>query len=67
MKTYIVTIFTRSNSCISPNKFLFSDILPATTIKNAKIDAWHIFDFWHNDMNLSRHDVRIEAKQFTAE
>lgn len=67
MKYYTFTIYTRSNACVAPNKMIFTGSLPANTIKNAKIDAWSLFDFWYNDMRLRRHDVRIEVKPYTAE
>lgn len=67
MKTYSVTIYTRSNACINPNKEVFQQILEAKTAKSAKINAWHFFDTWFNRARHSRHDFRIEAKQYTAE
>lgn len=70
MKKYTVTIYTRSNACINPNKEVFQQIFEAKTAKSAKISAWHFFDIWYNSARYSpysRHDVRIEAKSFTAE
>ena len=67
MKYYSVTIYTRSNACISPNKFVFKHTVEAKTAKQAKLYAWHFFDAWYNSARYSRHDLRIEAKQFTAE
>lgn len=67
MKKYIVTIYTRLNACISPNKELFQNILTARTAKHAKIDTWYYFDIWFNSLFYSRHDVRIEVKPYKAE
>ena len=67
MKTYIVTIYTRSNACINPNKVIFKHIVEVETAKQAKLYTWHFFDAWYNSARYSRHDLRIEAKQFTAE
>ena len=67
MKKYTVTICTRSNACISPNKEVFQHILESNTAKRAKLDTWHFFDTWYNSAHYSRHDVRIEANPFTAE
>lgn len=67
MKKYLVTIYTRSNACLNPNKELFQHILKAKTAKHAKLDTWYYFDAWFNNLWYSRHDVRIEAKLFTAE
>ena len=67
MKKYEVTIYTRSNACLSPNKKLATGSLPANSIKNARIDAWEFFNHWFNNMKLHRNDVRIEVKPFTAE
>lgn len=67
MKKYLVTIYTRSNACINPNKEVFQQIFEAKTAKSAKINAWHYVDAWFNSLSYSRHDLRIEAKQFTAE
>ena len=46
MKTYTVTIYTRSNACISPNKVIFQHIVEAKTAKQAKLYAWQYFDAW---------------------
>ena len=67
MKTYLVTIYTRSNACISPNKVIFQHIVEAETAKQAKLHTWQYFDAWFNSTGYSRHDLRIEAKPFTAE
>ena len=67
MKYYTVTIYTRSNACISPNKFVFKHTVEAKTAKQAKLYAWHFFDAWYNSARYSRHDLRIEAKPCTAE
>lgn len=67
MKKYIVTIYTRSNACISPNKEVFQHILEVKSAKRAKIDTWYYFDTWFNSLCYSRHDLRIEVKTFTAE
>ncbi len=67
MKTYTVTIYTRSNACISPNKVVFQHTVEAKTAKEAKLYTWQYFDAWFNSSGYSRHDMRIEAKQHTAE
>ena len=67
MKIYTVTIYTRSNARISPNKEVFKHTLEAETPKQAKLCAWQYFDEWFNSTTYSRHDLRIEAKSFTAE
>ena len=67
MKKYAVTIYTRSNACISPDKEVFKRMLAAKTAKQAKLYAWQIFDIWYNSAHYSRHDLRIEAKECTAE
>ena len=67
MKQYTVTIYTRSNACVNPNKIVFQQIFEAKTAKSAKINAWHYFDAWFNTIGYSRHDLRIEAKPHTAE
>ena len=67
MKNYTVTIYTRSNACISPNKVVSQQVFEAKTAKSAKINAWHFFDTWYNSAHYSRHDLRIEAKQCIAE
>ena len=67
MKTYFVTIYTRSNACISPNKVIFQHIVESKTAKQAKLHTWQYFDAWYNSTGYSRHDLRIEAKQCTAE
>lgn len=67
MKKYSVTIYTRSNACVNPNKAVFQQMVEAKTAKSAKINAWFFFHFWYNDDRYSRHDLRIEAKPFTAE
>ena len=67
MKKYSVTIYTRSNACISPNKVIFQHIVESKTAKQAKLHTWHYFDAWYNSTGYSRHDLRIEAKQCTAE
>ena len=67
MKKYTVTIYTRSNACINPNKEIFQQIFEARSAKSAKINAWHYVDAWFNAIGYSRHDLRIEAKPFTAE
>ena len=67
MKHYTVTIYTRSNACISPNKEVFKQNFEAKTAKSAKINAWHYFNAWYNSTGYSRHDLRIEAKSFKAE
>lgn len=48
MKKYLVTIYTRSNACLNPNKELFQHILKAKTAKHAKLDTWYYFDAWFN-------------------
>ena len=67
MKTYTVTLYTRSNACISPNKVIFQHIVESKTAKQAKLHTWQYFDAWYNSTGYSRHDLRIEAKQCTAE
>ena len=67
MKTYSVTIYTRSNACINPNKEVFQRTFEAKTAKQAKLYAWQYFDAWFNSAEYSRHDLRIEAEPFTAE
>ena len=67
MKTYLVTIYTRSNACISPNKVIFQNIVENETAKKAKLYAWYYFNAWYNSTDYSRHDLRIEAKPCTAE
>ena len=67
MKKYSVTIYTRSNACISPNKVVFQHTAEAQTAKQAKLYTWQYFDAWFNSTGYSRHDLRIEAKPFTAE
>ena len=67
MKKYSVTIYTRSNACVSPNKIVSQQVFEAKTAKSAKINAWHFFDAWYNSTGYSRHDLRIEAKPCTAE
>ena len=67
MKTYLVTIYTRSNACTSPNKFVFQYTEEAKTAKQAKLYTWHYFNAWYNRTGYSRHDLRIEAKPYTAE
>ena len=67
MKTYTVTIYTRSNACISPNKEVFKRMTKAKTAKLAKLYTWQYFDAWYNSTGYSRHDLRIEAKSFKAE
>ena len=66
-KYYTVTIYTRSNACISPNKFVFKHTVEAKTAKQAKLYAWQYFDAWYNSTGYSRHELRIEAIQCTAE
>ena len=61
MKTYLVTIYTRSNACISPNKFVFLHIVDAETAKHAKLYTWDYFNAWFNSTEYSRHDLRIEV------
>lgn len=67
MKYYTVTIYTRSNACISPDKFVFQHTAEAKTAKQAKLRTWQYFDAWFNTIGYSRHDLRIEAKPYTAE
>ena len=67
MKTYLVTIYMRSNACINPNKVIFHRTLEAKTAKQAKLYTWQYFNEWINTIGYSRHDLRIEAKQFPAE
>lgn len=67
MKIYLVTIYTRSNACINPNKVVIQYTTEAKTAKQAKLNAWYYFDAWYNSARYSRHDFRIEAKPFTAE
>ena len=67
MKKYAVTIYTRSNACINPNKVILHHIVEAETAKQAKLYIWYAFNAWYNSTGYSRHDLRIEAKQYTAE
>ena len=67
MKYYTVTIYTRSNACVSPNKIVSQQVFEAKTAKSAKINAWYYFNAWYNSIGYSRHDLRIEAKSFKAE
>ena len=67
MKRYLVTMYTRSNACVNPNKDVFQQIVEAKTAKSAKADAWFLFHFWYHSAGYSRHDLRIEAKPYTAE
>ena len=67
MKKYTVTLYTRSNACISPNKAVFQHIVEGKTAKQAKLYTWQYFNAWFNSAEYSRHDLRIEAKQYTAE
>lgn len=67
MKRYVVTIYTRSNACINPNKEVFQRIFEAETAKQAKLHTWYYFNAWYNSAEYSRHDLRIEAKPYTAE
>ena len=67
MKYYKVTIYTRSNACINPNKLVFQDTAKSKTAKQAKLNTWYYFDAWLNSAGYSRHDLRIEAKPFIAE
>lgn len=67
MKNYTVTIYTRSNACISPNKVVFQHTAEAKTAKQAKLFTWQYFDSWYNSAEYSRHDLRIEAIQCPAE
>ena len=66
-KYYTVTIYTRSNACISPNKEVFKRMTKAKTAKLAKLYTWCYFIAWFDSTNYSRHDFRIEAKPCTAE
>ena len=66
-KYYTVTIYTRSNACISPGKVIFQHIVEAKTAKQAKLYTWYYFNAWFNSAEYSRHDLRIEAKSFKAE
>lgn len=67
MKNYEVTIYTRSNACINPNKVILHHIVEAETAKQAKLYTWYYFNAWFNSAEYSRNDLRIEAKQHTAE
>lgn len=67
MKIYVVTIYTRSNACINPNKEVFKHTLETKTAKQAKLYTWQYFDKWFNSLSYSRHDLRIEAEPYTAE
>ena len=67
MKKYIVTIYTRSNASINPNKEVFHQIFEAKSAKSAKINAWYYVDACFNSIGYPRHDLRIEAKSFKAE
>ena len=67
MKNYTVTIYTRSNACVSPNKIVSQQVFESETAKQAKLYAWQYFDAWYNSTGYSRHDLRIEAKSFKAE
>ena len=67
MKNYEVTIYTRSNACIRPDKIVFQHIVEAKTAKQAKLYTWQYFGAWFNSAEYSRHDLRIEAKPGTAE
>ena len=67
MKKYTATIYTRSNACINPNKEVFQRTFEAKTAKQAKLCIWYCFNAWYNSTGYSRHDLRIEAKPFTAE
>ena len=62
MKKYLVTLYTRSNACINPNKVVFQHIVEAKSAKQVKLYAWYHFNAWYNSANYSRHDVRIEVK-----
>ena len=66
-KKYTVTIYTRSNACINPNKEVFKHTLEAQTAKEAKLYTWYYFNAWCNSIVHSRYDLRIEAKPCTAE
>jgi len=67
MKHYTITIYTRANACINPNKEVFKHMTEAKTAKLAKLYVWYYFDAWYNSTKYSRHDLRIEAKPYTAE
>lgn len=67
MKKYTVTVYTRSNACISPGKAVFQHIVEGKSAKQVKQYAWYYFNAWYNSTGYSRHDLRIEAKQYTAE
>ena len=67
MKKYTVTIYTRSNACINPDKVIFQHIVESETAKQAKLYTWYYFNAWFNSTKYSRNDLRIEAKQYTAE
>ena len=67
MKKYLVTIYTRSNACINPNKVVFQNIEETKTAKLAKLNTWYYFDALFNSTGYSRNDLRIEAEQFKAE
>ena len=67
MKKYTVTLYIRSNACISPNKAVFQHIVEGKSAKQVKRYAWYNFNAWYNSAEYSRHDLRIEAKPFTAE
>ena len=67
MKTYTVTIYTRSNACINPGKVIFQHIVEVETAKQAKLYTWCYFSAWFDSINFSRYDFRIEAKPCTAE
>lgn len=67
MKIYIVTIYTRSNACVNPNKAIFHQAFKVRTAKQAKLYTWQYFNAWFNSLSYSRHDLRIEAKQYIAE
>ena len=66
-KYYTVTLYTRSNACISPNKAVFQHIVQAKSAKQVKLYAWYYFDTWFNTIGYSRHDLRIEATPLEAE
>ena len=67
MKTYKVTLYIRSNACISPNKAVFQHIVKGKSAKQVKQYAWYYFNAWYNTIGYSRHDVRIEAAPLEAE
>ena len=67
MKHYTVTIYTRSNACVNPNKAVFHQAFKAKTAKEAKLYTWQCFNAWYNSAEYSRHDLRIEAEQCPAE